>query len=110
MNTPDTRERLLDAAEHLFAHHGIGSTSLRSITAEAETNLASVHYHFGSKEALIEAVFARPGLGKLVIGAIQGRDTALVMGIVVVGATAYVLINFLMDLIYAWLDPRITYS
>ena len=58
----------------------------------------------------IEAVFGRPGLGKLVIGAIQGRDTALVMGTVVVVATAYVLINFLMDLLYGWLDPRITYQ
>jgi len=58
----------------------------------------------------IEAVFARPGLGRLVIGAIQGRDTALVMGAVVVGATAYVLINFVMDLLYGWLDPRISYE
>ncbi len=59
MNRADTRERLLDAAERLFAHHGIGATSLRGITAEAGTNLASIHYHFGSKEALIHAVFAR---------------------------------------------------
>lgn len=55
----DTRERLLDAAEQLFAENGIGSTSLRAITAAAEANLASVHYHFGSKEALLVEVFAR---------------------------------------------------
>ncbi len=59
MNSTDTRDRLLDAAEGLFAQHGIGATSLRAITAEAGTNLASIHYHFGSKEALIHAVFAR---------------------------------------------------
>ena len=59
MNSPQTRHRLLDAAERLFAQHGIDATSLRAITAEAGTNLASVHYHFGSKEALVDAVIAR---------------------------------------------------
>ena len=55
----DTQERLLDAAEHLFATEGIAETSLRAITAEADANIASVNYHFGSKEALFQAVIAR---------------------------------------------------
>ena len=55
----DTRERLLDAAEKLFALDGVGATSLRAVTAEAEANLASIHYHFGSKEALLIEVFRR---------------------------------------------------
>lgn len=59
MNTADTRERLLDAAQKLFVERGIDATSLRSITTEADANLASVNYHFGSKEELIQAVFAR---------------------------------------------------
>ncbi len=59
MNPPDTHNRLLDAAEHLFAEHGIRGTSLRAITSVAPANLAAVHYHFGSKESLVEAVFAR---------------------------------------------------
>ena len=59
MNEMDTRERLLDAAQMLFVQHGIDATSLRSITAAAEANLASVNYHFGSKDALIQAVYAR---------------------------------------------------
>lgn len=59
MSKPDTRERILDAAEQLIAENGIGSTSLRHIIAAAEVNLAAVHYHFGSKQALIEAVYAR---------------------------------------------------
>ena len=58
-STTDTRVKLLDAAERLFALTGIGGTSLRAITSEAGANLASIHYHFGSKEALLEAVFAR---------------------------------------------------
>jgi len=55
----NTQERLLDAAEHLFATEGIAETSLRAITAEADANIASVNYHFGSKEALFQAVIAR---------------------------------------------------
>ena len=55
----DTKSRILDAAEHLFAQNGLAATSLRSIIAHAEVNLASVHYHFGSKRELVRAVFAR---------------------------------------------------
>ena len=56
---PHTSERLLDAAECLFAEHGFAQTSLRAITQAAGANLAAVHYHFGSKEALTEAVLKR---------------------------------------------------
>lgn len=59
MAQPTTSERILDAAEKLFADNGFGATSLRAITAGAQVNLAAVHYHFGSKEALVQAVFER---------------------------------------------------
>lgn len=59
MAQPDTVARILDAAEHLFAERGFAETSLRTITARAGVNLAAVNYHFGSKKALIQAVFAR---------------------------------------------------
>ena len=55
----DTRERILDTAERLFADQGYSGTSLRTIIAEAGVNLAAVHYYFRSKEALLEAVFLR---------------------------------------------------
>src|SRR6185436_7708477 len=55
----DTREALLDAAEKLFSEHGIQASSLRMITQQAGANLAAVHYHFGSKEGLVRAVFSR---------------------------------------------------
>lgn len=54
-----TRERLLNAAEALFAEHGFTNTSLRAITTRAGVNLAAVNYHFGSKEGLIQQIFAR---------------------------------------------------
>ncbi len=55
----ETKDQILDAAERLFAVHGIDSVSLRTITQEAGVNLAAVNYHFGSKEALVTEVFAR---------------------------------------------------
>ncbi|TQV71453.1 TetR/AcrR family transcriptional regulator [Aliikangiella marina] len=54
-----TKNKILDAAEELFAERGFAETSLRVITARAEVNLASVNYHFGSKKSLIQAVFER---------------------------------------------------
>ena len=54
-----TKDRILNAAEGLFAERGFAETSLRMITSRANVNLASVNYHFGSKKALIQAVFDR---------------------------------------------------
>jgi AcrR family transcriptional regulator len=55
----ETRTRILDAAEELFMQHGFEGTSMRLLTTRAAVNLAAVNYHFGSKDALIEAVFRR---------------------------------------------------
>src|SRR5579885_2146384 len=55
----DTKQRILDVAEQLFAEHGFAGTSLRHIIADAGVNLAAVHYHFHSKESLLEAVIVR---------------------------------------------------
>lgn len=57
--SPDTKDRILAAAEALFMEQGYAATSLRAITAKAQVNLAAVNYHFGSKEALIREVFDR---------------------------------------------------
>ncbi len=55
----DTRERILDTAEALFGERGYAATSLRQIIAEAGVNLAAIHYHFGSKEHLLDEVVLR---------------------------------------------------
>jgi AcrR family transcriptional regulator len=55
----ETRTRILDAAEELFMQHGFEGTSMRLLTGKAGVNLAAVNYHFGSKDALIEALFRR---------------------------------------------------
>jgi peptide/nickel transport system permease protein len=59
---------------------------------------------------IIETVFARPGVGRLIVNGILEKDFPLVQGIVLVGATSYVLINLLVDMTYALLDPRIRYD
>ncbi len=61
VNAPhfSTKERILGAAETLFARHGFAGASLRQVTAAAQVNLAAVNYHFGSKDNLIEEVFRR---------------------------------------------------
>lgn len=59
MTADDTKQRILDAAERLFAEQGFDATSLRAVTAQAGTNLAAVNYHFGSKAALLPAVIGR---------------------------------------------------
>ena len=54
-----TKAQVLAAAERLFALHGFQNVSVRDITAEAGVNLASVNYHFGSKDALLFEIFRR---------------------------------------------------
>ena len=55
----ETQTRILDAAEELFLLHGFEGASMRMLTARAGVNLAAINYHFGSKDALIEAVLRR---------------------------------------------------
>jgi ABC-type dipeptide/oligopeptide/nickel transport system permease component len=56
---------------------------------------------------IVETVFSRPGLGRLIVGGILAKDFPLVQGTVLFVATAYVLINVLIDAAYALVDPRI---
>ena len=55
----DTKDRILDVAEEIFAEKGYSATSMRTITSRANVNLAAVNYHFGSKAQLYHAVFQR---------------------------------------------------
>ena len=59
MSDKTTAEKILDTAERLFADEGTAAVSLRKIICKAGVNIAAVHYHFGSKEELIKAVFHR---------------------------------------------------
>jgi AcrR family transcriptional regulator len=78
MNIRDiTKDAILDAATQLFAAQGFDGASIRMITAAAGTNLGAITYHFGTKDALFEAVIAR-SVEPLVkrIGVLAGRSDA----------------------------------
>jgi ABC-type dipeptide/oligopeptide/nickel transport system permease component len=75
--------------------------------------LTIVGLQFGSLMAgsvIVESVFARPGLGSFVVGAIQARDYPDIQGIVLVFAVFYVLINLVLDVLYGLINPRIRVS
>jgi peptide/nickel transport system permease protein len=59
---------------------------------------------------VIEEIFALPGMGRLVLQAIFQRDYPVVQGVVLVVALLFVLTNLVVDLLYAWIDPRIRYG
>jgi peptide/nickel transport system permease protein len=63
-----------------------------------------------SGAVIIETVFARRGLGRLAVEAVLRRDYPLVQGTILVAALGYVIVNLLVDLAYAWIDPRIKYG
>ncbi len=71
-----TKQRILGAAEDLFARRGFAGASLRQVTAAAKVNLAAVNYHFGSKDRLIEEVFRRR-LDELNAGRLRALKRAL---------------------------------
>jgi peptide/nickel transport system permease protein len=59
---------------------------------------------------IIEVVFARQGVGQLAVTAIQGKDFPVVQGVVLLVATSYVLVNLAVDILYAFIDPRIRHG
>ncbi len=59
MSGPPGRNRLLNAAERLFAEQGVDATSARAINAAADLSPAALHYHFGNKERIVEEVLTR---------------------------------------------------
>lgn len=72
--------------------------------------MTQIGLQFGSLiggSLFIEAVFSRAGLGRYVISAINARDLPQIQGMVLFAAVIYVLVNLLVDLAYAWVDPRL---
>jgi peptide/nickel transport system permease protein len=63
-----------------------------------------------SQSLLVESVFALPGVGRLLIGAIYTRDFMILQGVVLFVAVGFVIVNCLVDMLYALLDPRIRHG
>src|SRR6266567_1529471 len=59
---------------------------------------------------IVETIFALPGIGRLLVGAIYTRDLIILQGVVLIVAAGFVIMNFIVDLLYAVLDPRIRHG
>lgn len=89
----------------VVARHGLQNALIPVVTMVG----VQVGYLLGGA-VLTETVFAWPGVGTLMLQAILQRDFPLVQGCVLVVALTFVLVNLVVDLLYAWLDPRIRYD
>lgn len=86
----------------LIFRHALGNALIPIVTV--------VGLYFGTligNSVLTEIVFTRPGLGKLILGALQSRDYTMLQGLMVVFATFVIIVNTVTDLIYAIVDPRV---
>ncbi len=93
------------AARSLFYKHALRNAMIPVITVIG----VQVGYLL-SGVVVIEQVFAIPGLGRLVIGAINERNYPLAQGVILVATVVFVFVNLLVDLAYAWIDPRVEYA
>jgi peptide/nickel transport system permease protein len=112
-----TRAGLLEvlAADYVRAARGKGLTERLVLWRHALKNAAlpvvtfvglQVAFLF-SNSVVAEAIFAYPGMGRLALDAIGARDLPLIQAFVVLAAVVVVLVNLVVDVLYAWLDPRV---
>jgi ABC-type dipeptide/oligopeptide/nickel transport system permease component len=66
--------------------------------------------HLLGGAVVVETVFAWPGVGLLAVQAVLGRDYPIVQAVIIISALIFVVTNLLIDLLYTWLDPRISYQ
>ncbi|WP_353182979.1 ABC transporter permease [Bosea sp. (in: a-proteobacteria)] len=87
----------------------VGLHIMRNAMLPFVTIVGLMMANFIGGAVVTEAVFTYPGLGRLLIQAISTRDYPLIQGCILVILIAYMLINLLVDALYAWIDPRIEY-
>lgn len=115
-----TRATLIDELRELYvlAARARGISRARAVVSHALRNslipvVTIIGLQLGAVltgTIITETIFAWPGVGRLLIQAINFRDYPLVQGCILLIAVTYVTMNLLVDLAYAWLDPRIRYS
>jgi len=115
-----TRASLIDELDELYvvAARARGLSRARTVIVHAFRNslipvVTILGLQFGAVltgTIITETIFSWPGVGRLLIQAINFRDYPLVQGCILFIAVTYVGVNLLVDLTYAWLDPRIRYQ
>jgi ABC-type dipeptide/oligopeptide/nickel transport system permease component len=93
------------ASRLVLLRHALPNALIPTVTAVG----LQVGYLLGGS-VLTETVFARPGLGRLLVDSIQSRDLAIVQGTIMLLSAVFVVVNLAVDLIYVRLDPRIRYD
>jgi peptide/nickel transport system permease protein len=84
--------------------------ALKNVLIPVTTIIGLTFAGFMGGQLVCESIFSWPGLGKLVISAIYGRDFPLVQAVILVVASFFVLINLVVDIIYSFIDPRMRYN
>jgi peptide/nickel transport system permease protein len=84
--------------------------ALRNVMIPLVTVIGIIVSLMISGTAVIETVYSLPGIGRLIVSAIQQRDYPVIQGGLMLTACSLVVINLMVDLLYAWLDPRIRYD
>ena len=95
-------------AKGLPEHAVIGVHALRNALLPFLTSFGIMAGYLFGGSVIIEQVFALPGLGRLMIGAIAERNYPLVQAGILLATLSFVLVNLLVDLLYAVVDPRIS--
>lgn len=85
--------------------HALRNASLPIITTIGQTLGTLV-----AGAAVVETVFNIPGIGQLIVNSVERRDVVVIQGVVLMIAVSYVLINFLVDILYSVLDPRVRFT
>ena len=93
------------ASSVVLLRHALPNALIPTVTAVG----LQVGYLLGGS-VLTETVFARPGLGRLLVDSIQSRDLAVVQGTIMLLSVVFVVVNLIVDIVYVRLDPRIRYD
>ena len=93
-------------AERVVVIRHVLRNALISVITVASLQVASLI----TGSVVIERVFSRPGLGRLIVDAIQGRDVPVVQGMMLLLVTIFVLVNIVADVLYGVVNPRIRHS
>ncbi|MFC1959668.1 ABC transporter permease [Chloroflexota bacterium] len=97
-------------AKGLRERNVIGSHALRNALLPVITVIGLQLGSLMAGAVLTETIFSWPGIGRWLFNSIQGRDYAIVQSVTLVITTIFVVVNMLVDLSYAWLNPRIRYE
>jgi peptide/nickel transport system permease protein len=88
----------------------VGKHALKNVMVMVITVIGIIFSLMLSGSVVIETVFSIPGLGRLMASAILTRDYPLIQGGLLLTAAMFVIINLIVDVLYAWIDPRIRYD